>query len=61
MSCGVGCKHASDPVLLWLWRRQAATAPTRLLAWKPPYAEGAGLEKDQKKKKRKKERNALMY
>ena len=27
MSCGVGCKHGSDPVLLWLWCRPAATTP----------------------------------
>ena len=27
-----------DPALLWLWYRSAATAPTGLLAWEPPYA-----------------------
>ena len=27
LSCGVGRRHGSDPVLLWLWRRPAATAP----------------------------------
>ena len=26
MSCGVGCRHGSDPVLLRLWWRPAATA-----------------------------------
>ena len=26
MSCGVGCRRGSDPVLLWLWRRPVATA-----------------------------------
>ena len=32
-----------DPA--WLWRRLAATAPIRPLAWDPPYATGAALEK----------------
>ena len=27
-----------DPVLLWLWRRLAATAPIRPLAWEPQCA-----------------------
>ena len=54
MSCGVGRRHGSDPTLLWLWRRPAATALIRPLAWEPPYATGAAQEmakKDQKKKK----------
>jgi len=52
MSCGVGCRHGSDPeLLLWLWRRPVATAPIRPLAWEPPYAVGAALEKAKKKKK----------
>ena len=25
--CGVGCRCGSEPALLWLWRRPAATAP----------------------------------
>ena len=33
-----------DPALLWLWRRPAATAPIRLLAWEPPYAAGSAQE-----------------
>ena len=37
-----------DPVLLWLWHRLAATAPIRPLAWDPPYAIGAALEKTKK-------------
>ena len=45
MSCGVGCSHGSDPVLLWLWCRLAATALIRPLAWEPPYALGAALQK----------------
>ena len=38
MSCGAGHLHSLDPELLWLWHRPAATAPTRPLAWEPPYA-----------------------
>ena len=53
VSCGVGRKHGSDLVLLWLWCRLAATALIRPLAWEPPYARGAAL-KDQKKIKNKK-------
>ena len=51
MSCGVGCRRSLDPVLLWLWCRLVATSQIRPLAWEPPYAEGASLEKDKKKKK----------
>ena len=50
MSCGVGCRCGSDPELLWLWHRPAATAPIGPLAWEPPYAVGVAL-KSQKKKK----------
>ena len=56
MSCGVGHRLGLDPALLWLWRRQAATAPIRPLVWEPPYAAGAALEKGKKTKKRKKKR-----
>ena len=45
MSCGVGCRSGSDPALLWLWYRPAATAPIRPLAWEPPYASETALEK----------------
>ena len=37
-----------DPALLWLWRRSAATAPIRPLAWEPPRALGVAPEKDTK-------------
>ena len=57
MSCGVGCRHGWDPVLLWLWRRPAAMALIRPLAWEPPYAAGAALEKAKRKKKKKAEQN----
>ena len=45
MSCGVGCGRGLDPVLLWLWHRLVDTALIGTLAWEPPYAEGAALEK----------------
>ena len=45
MSCGVGHRRGSDPVLLWLWRRPATTALIRPLAWEPPHAAGAALKK----------------
>ena len=51
MSCAVGRRCGSDPVLLWLWCRSAAVAPIGLLAWEPPYAEGAALEKSKRQKK----------
>ena len=38
VSCGVGCKHGSDPTLLWLWCRPVAMAPIRPLAWESPCA-----------------------
>ena len=44
MSCDVGCRLSSDPALLWLWCRLAATAPIRPLAWEPPYAAEAALK-----------------
>ena len=34
-----------DPALLWLWRRPAAAAPIRPLAWEPPYAAGVALKR----------------
>ena len=49
MSCGVGCRRGLDPELPWLWPRPAATAPIRPLAWEPPYAAGAALEKTKNK------------
>ena len=43
--------------LLWLWRRSAATAPIRPLAWEPPYAMGAALEKTKRQKKQQQKTN----
>ena len=45
MSCGIGCRHDSDPKLLWLWYRPAAIALIRLLAWELPYAVGTALKR----------------
>ena len=36
-----------DSVLLWLWPRPVAVTPIRPLAWEPPYAVVAALEKTQ--------------
>ena len=51
MSCGIGRRRGSDPVLLWLRHRPAAIAPIGPLAWEPPYTAGMALEKTKKKKK----------
>ena len=51
----VGRRCSSDPELLWLSRRLVATAPIRPLAWEPPSAAGAALEKAKRQKKKKSE------
>ena len=51
MSCGVGYRYGSDPVLLWLWCSLVATALIGPLAWKPPCAAGMALEKAKGQKK----------
>jgi len=60
VSCGVCCRHSSDPVLLWLWCRLVATAPIGPLAWEPPNAVGVAQEmakiKDKTKQNKKKEK-----
>ena len=55
MSCGIGQRRSSDPMLLWLWCRPAATTPIRPLAWDPPYVSGAAPPKKNQKKTNKKE------
>ena len=50
MSCGVGQRQGSDPVLLCLWCGLAPVALIRPLAWEPPYAVGATEEKNKKAK-----------
>ena len=56
MSCVVGHRCSSDLALLWLWRRPAATAPIRPIAWEPPYAAGVAQKNGKKTKKKKKKR-----
>ena len=51
VSCGVGRRCGSNLALLWLWCRPAAATPVGPLAWEPPYATGAALEKAKKTKK----------
>ena len=50
-------KQLGNPALLWLWCRLAAVAPIRPLAWAPPYANGCGP----KKKERRKEGNTWAF
>ena len=49
MSCGVGRRHGSDPVLLWLGHRPAIFTLIQLLAWELAYAAGVALKKKKKK------------
>ena len=46
VSCGGGRRRGSNLVLLWLWRRLAAAAPTQPLAWELPCATGVALKKE---------------
>ena len=55
---GVGRRCGSDPELLWLWRRLAAVALIRPLAWEPPYAASVALKRTPPPKK--KDENAQM-
>ena len=54
VSCGVGCRHGSHLVLLWLWlwRRPAHAALIQPLAWELPYVMGEALRRPKKKKKK---------
>ena len=49
MSCGVECRHSSDPALLRLWHRLVAAALIRPPAWESSYAAGATLKSKAKK------------
>ena len=40
----LGYRCGSDPTLLWLWRRLAAAALIRPLAWELPYTLAAALK-----------------
>ena len=53
VNCGVGHRRGSDPALLWLWCRPAATVLITPLAWESPYAMGAALKRPKKKKAQK--------
>ena len=53
MSCGVGQRHGSDPMLLWLWCGLAAAVPIGPIAWEPPCVSGTALKRQKKKKKKK--------
>ena len=46
---GVGHKHGSDLVLLWLWHRPALIQP---LAWEFPHATGAALKANKQTNKK---------
>ena len=46
-----------DPA--WLWRRLAAVALIRPLAWEPPYTESAALKSKNKKQKKQKTQKTL--
>jgi len=59
LSCGVGCRHGSDPTLLWLWCRPVATTPIQPLAWEPPHAVGAALDKAKQNKTNKQKIKSL--
>ena len=64
MSCHVGRRRGLDLALLWLWRKLAAVALIRPLAWEPPYAIGAALKRQKTKKVKNKnaeEVGAYMY
>jgi len=52
VSCGVGHRGGSDPTLLWLWCRPAATAWIGPLAWEPPCAMGEALKSKNTKTKK---------
>ena len=65
MTCGVGHRHGSDLVWLWLWHRPAVVAPIRPLARASPHAVGAApkrkIQKTKKKKKERKDKYKLEY
>ena len=50
MSCGVGHRCSLNPVLLWLWPE--VVVPILPLAWEPPYAPSAVLERQKKRKEK---------
>ena len=57
VSCGVVRRRGSDPELLWLWCRPAATALIGPLAWEPPCAMRVAQEMAKRQKKQKQKQN----
>ena len=57
MSCGVDLGGRRIIKKLWLWCRAAAAAPILPLAWEPPYAAGAALERQKQTKPKNKQTN----
>ena len=55
LSSGVGRRHSSDLMLLWLWWLTAA-APIQSLAWEPLYVGGAAFKKKKEKGKTNKQK-----
>ena len=53
MSCGIGLRCSSDPVLLWLQHRPVPVAPVQPLAWELPYVVGMVPPKKTKKTRNK--------
>ena len=60
MSCGIGHRYGSDPMLLWLWCRPVAVAQIRPQAWEPPYAVGTALKTKNKKQTNKQKLRAFL-
>ena len=56
VSCGIGHRHGSYPVLLWFWHRWAAVAAIRPVAWELTYATDSAL-KGKKQNKTKQNKN----
>ena len=52
MSCGVGYRDGSDPMLLWLCCRPAAAAPIQPLSQELTYSLDTALKRQAKKKKK---------
>ena len=57
MSCGAVLRRGSDPALLWLCCRPAATALIQPLAWKPPYATGSDPKREKDKQQQQQNKN----
>ena len=56
VNCSVGHRRGSDPELLWLRGRPAATTLIQPIAWGTPYAPGTALKSEKEKKRKEKKR-----